>query len=103
MTDEWNVPFKITNFIFLTANDTRYIIQHDESPLSKRIADDLYGELPEQANKKVVDKSSAIENENNRRTVFIGAKTEPIIPPWAGTSARAIQIDPEIKTNGEIN
>ncbi len=103
MTDEWNVPFKATNFIFLTANDTRYIIQYDGSnAFSRRIAEDLYGELPEQANKKVVEKNSVIENENNRRTVFIGANTDPIIPRWAGTSAKSIRIDPQ-KTNGEIN
>lgn len=89
MTDEWNVPFKATNFIFLTGNDTRYVVFYD-SPESEILAKMIIEELPVQSNKKIVAKGSLVENDNTRRAVLIGAMTEPDRPAWADSLGKEL-------------
>lgn len=100
MTDEWLMPFKVANFVYMTANDTRYIILYDkESENSESLAQDIYKELPEQANKELLEKTRKTADTNTRRTVIVAALTEPVSQGWMrqsqGKSATAIRITPD--------
>ncbi|MBI4438775.1 hypothetical protein HY640_02495 [Candidatus Woesearchaeota archaeon] len=79
-TDEWNIPFKTTNLVYLTANDTRYIVLKalSDAP-SERLAKQIIDSLPVQANKNTrpITASDTIINTNSRRIVIIGAGTDP--------------------------
>ncbi len=101
MTNEWMVPFKATNFIYLTSNETRYIILHGDAQ-SKSQAEQIFNEMPEQANKKLVQDTAITNllNTNSKRLVLIGAGIDPVLPSWAGSmnskdvTALKITIDP---------
>ncbi|GEM_PF-5131079 len=100
MTDEWLMPFKVANFVYLTANDTRYTILYDKvSENSENLAQDIYKELPEQANKELLEKTRQTPNTNTRRTVLVAALTEPSAQGWMrqsqDKSITAIKIAPD--------
>ncbi len=94
MTNEWNIPFKASNFIYLTANDTRYVILYRDLE-SKSIADQISRELPDQANKAVQESTRPIANTNSKRIVIIGAGIAPSAPSWAAKEISLIQITPQ--------
>ncbi|MBI2142003.1 hypothetical protein HYU15_00760, partial [Candidatus Woesearchaeota archaeon] len=98
MTDEWLMPFKVANFVYITANDTRYIILYDKaSANSESLAQDLYKELPEQANKEMLEKTRQAANTNARQTVVVALGTEPAAQGWMRQSQgiTAIKISPD--------
>lgn len=97
-TEEWNMPFRASNFIYMTANDTRYIILHDNSLDSKTLAEQIYKELPTQSN-KAIEKNKATDTKS-RRTVLIGAGIKPDLPTWAKDAA-AIKITTDNKNSIE--
>ncbi len=63
---EWRVPFRITNFLYVTSPEIRYIIVDDNNNLNDdSIANQLFDLLPENINKKIVDQGTTINDENN--------------------------------------
>ena len=89
MTEEWLVPYKVTNFVFLTGNDSRFVIMYDGAEW-KPFAELLYNSLPEQSNKKVYSVTDIIPDQNNRRVVLIGVGTEPKVPGWLSPGAKQL-------------
>ncbi len=95
MTNEWNIPFKASNFVYLTANDTRYIIIYNDA-VSRIIAEQISKEIPEQANKAVQEDTKPLVNTNSRRTVLIGAGIRPNTGGLPKEKTSVIQINPTV-------
>ncbi|MBI2133205.1 hypothetical protein HYU11_00835 [Candidatus Woesearchaeota archaeon] len=94
MTNEWNVPFKASNFIYLTANDTRYVVLYNDAD-TRNVAEQIYRELPEQSNKAIQDASRPIQTKNANRVVVIGAGIQPAAPQPRPKELIQIQVIPE--------
>lgn len=69
---EWRVPFRITNFLYVTSPEARYIIVDDNDNLNdKSIANQLFDLLPENINKEIVSKDTTINEENNYKIKIV--------------------------------
>lgn len=100
MTDEWLMPFKAANFVYITANDTRHLIVYDAaSDSSEALSREIYSDLPEQSNKELLEKTKKTTDTNTRRTVVVAVATEPAAQGWMrqskDKSVTAIKISPE--------
>lgn len=74
-TLEWNFPFKITNFLFMTSPQVRYIFIYDPAVAgSEPWARELLNEMPNSTTKEAVAKGTVINDRNNYkiRAVFAG-------------------------------
>ena len=69
MTQEWSVPFKVTNLIYLTGSDTRYIILASK-PQYESLAQELFYQLPDSLNKKLYKATDTIDETPERRIVI---------------------------------
>lgn len=68
-TLDWNMPYRITNFLYLTDPQLRYIIVNNSQNLGK----ELYDELPDEMNKELIDKNQLLDlkDKNNYKVRFI--------------------------------
>ncbi len=66
---DWNMPYRITNFLYLTDPQLRYIIVNNSKNLGKK----LYDELPDEMNKELVDinQLANLNDKNNYKVRFI--------------------------------
>ncbi len=71
-TRDWNVPFKITSFLYVTTPFIRYIVIGNDGDFA---AQELFEELPQKLNKKIYSMSDysrgAIRNEGDKYVRFI--------------------------------
>jgi|SRR3989344_3710176 len=76
---EWRVPFRITNFLYVTSSEVRYVIVDDNdniklnNPLEWSLGEELYNLLPEKTNKELVLKNNLnnIQDKNNYKIKII--------------------------------
>lgn len=70
---DWNMPYRVTNFLYLTDPQVRYVIVNDAD--TEAIAKKLYDELPKETemNKELLDKNniSKFKDKNNYKVKFI--------------------------------
>lgn len=68
-TLDWNLPYRVTNFLYLTNPKVRYIIVNNSDNLGPK----LYNELPKEINKELIDKSELTDliDKNNYKVKFI--------------------------------
>jgi len=66
MTLDWSIPFKVTNFVYLTNPRIRYVLVGDN------FAKDIHDSLPSEMNKDYYNNFNSIENKNDEevRIVF---------------------------------
>lgn len=70
---DWNVPYRVVNFLYLTTPWVRYIIVHDSN---KEMAEYVYNTLPKELNKELVPVGE-VENKNNYKVKFVFVNTNP--------------------------
>jgi len=85
---DWSVPYRVTNFLYLTSPEVRYIFINPPS--------DFYESLPEIMNKEIVTAPNDIDNKNNYKVkfVFLNSNTDSfldIAKSW-GAEISAINI-----------
>ena len=69
---DWNVPYRVTNFLYITDPQLRYVIVYDED--TETVANSVYDELPEEINKEIPmhkDDLTALKDKNNYKVKFI--------------------------------
>ncbi|MBI3052102.1 hypothetical protein HYY74_06655 [Candidatus Woesearchaeota archaeon] len=79
LTKQWQVPFKVADFVFLTSRDTRYVVVASGDAKSVALKERIIKNLPEQAVKEAVAPSAQIMDRNHRRIVIIGANLDPSV------------------------
>lgn len=66
-TLEWSLPYRVTNFLYITDPEVRYIIVNNSENLGRKI----YDELPKEVNKELVTSPSEAKDKNNYKVKFI--------------------------------
>jgi len=71
---DWNLPYRVTNFLYLTDPQLRYVIVKDSGGLG--LADKLSEELPKEMNKEVYDPDATAPanqfiDKNNYKVKFV--------------------------------
>jgi len=66
---DWNMPYRVTNFLYLTDPQLRYVIVHDSA--TQPIAAKIYEELPQEMNKELIENLNDFNNKNNYKVKFI--------------------------------
>lgn len=88
-TQEWDIPFKVSNLVYLTSPDIRYYLIYDPADaMAKQFAEELNSSLPERMNKRLKTISEAItikdEGDDRVRIVYIfpdfPAEGQPALP-----------------------
>ncbi|MBI4210921.1 MAG: hypothetical protein HY544_05475 [Candidatus Diapherotrites archaeon] len=78
LTKQWQAPFRVADFVFLTSKDTRYIVAFSSTDaMSFALKERIMKTLPEQAVKEAVAPSASIADKSHRRIVIIGANLDP--------------------------
>jgi hypothetical protein len=78
---DWSLPFWVTNFLFLTTKEVRYVIV-DEADPSLTFAEEIYSELlPDETEitKEMIQAGDQIKDLNNYRVKFVYVDTDPSI------------------------
>jgi len=72
-SQDWNVPYKTANFLYVTSDNVRYIIYYN---VTEQDANELNTELPDNITKEIVHANdfSGLEDRNNYkvRMIFLG-------------------------------
>ncbi|MBU0628762.1 MAG: hypothetical protein KKC75_06235 [Nanoarchaeota archaeon] len=70
-TLDWNLPYRVTNILYITDPELRYIIVYDSN--TEALAKKLDDELPKEMNKELVDKTKLgnLGDKNNYQVRFI--------------------------------
>jgi len=66
---DWNMPYRVTNFLYITDPELRYVIVYDDD--TETIARKIDKELPKEMNKELIDKLENLKNKNNYKVKFI--------------------------------
>ncbi len=64
---DWNMPYRVTNFLYLTDPQLRYIIVDKPNIPGEKVFD----ELPKEINKEIINDTASIINKNNYKVKFI--------------------------------
>ncbi|MEA3430695.1 MAG: hypothetical protein U9R08_05460 [Nanoarchaeota archaeon] len=69
---EWDVPFRIVNFLYVTTQEVRYYIVYRDSS-SETFANYVYDKMPDNVTKELVsfDQILSISNKNDNKVRFI--------------------------------
>jgi hypothetical protein len=67
-SQDWNVPYKITNFLYMTTSGVRYIVV---AAPSNQAAQDFYNSLPENITKEIAPLDSSLKDKNNYKIKLI--------------------------------
>ncbi|MBW2974305.1 hypothetical protein KY366_01175 [Candidatus Woesearchaeota archaeon] len=72
---DWNLPYRVDNFLYLTDPELKYMIISD--PSSPELGQELYDDLPEELNLELikVDELDKITDTNNYKVKFIFLST----------------------------
>lgn len=71
---DWSVPFRVTNFLFLTSKDVRYVfVGSTGDPI-----EDISKEMPDSVTKELVTDPANIPNQNHYKVKLIFYNTDPI-------------------------
>ena len=71
---EWNVPFRATNFLYLTDNSKKYVLLYDDSDISQKLLDIIKNTLPKSINQEfmhVKDINSVKKQKLEYKFVFL--------------------------------
>jgi len=71
-TLDWNVPYRVTNFLYITDPQLRYVIVYDVA--TEDVANKLYDELPKEINKEnilVTEIAADFKDKNNYKVKFV--------------------------------
>jgi hypothetical protein len=63
---DWNMPYRVTNFLYITDPQLRYIIMGDDG-----IGGEIFDELPEEMNKELIKSSLDVVDKNNYKVKFV--------------------------------
>jgi hypothetical protein len=66
---DWNMPYRVTNFLYITHPEVKYIIVNNAYDLGKK----LFDALPDEINKELVDRTEVhdVKYTNNYRVRFV--------------------------------
>jgi len=69
---DWNSPYRVANFLYLTTTEVRYIVVYDDSA-GVDLAEKLYDNMPENLNKDLVTYTdfASLEDKNNYKVRLI--------------------------------
>lgn len=72
---EWNLPYSVTNFLYITDPEARYVIVH-KGGKTQDLANGIYEELPKEMNKEIMSVNEEkfdgkFKNKNNYKVKFI--------------------------------
>ena len=92
---DWNVPYRVTNFLYLTDPEVRYILVGN----SGGVIDKVYDELPDEMNKEKIS-GTAVNNKNNYKVkfIFFGTASDSVLNNFGNTpdeDVTAISLDME--------
>lgn len=75
----WEVPFKVTNFLYLTSPQVRYIFVYESPTVVDPLFAEIYTLVPEEINKENVTELSigSIDDENNYKVKYIFINIDP--------------------------
>ena len=86
---DWNLPYRVTNFLYLTDPQVRYVIVYQTG--FQDIADEIYGELPEEMNKDLPTNSLAtFQDKNNYKVKFVFSGSDTWTIPSVPTSLQGM-------------
>ena len=80
---DWNVPYRVTNFLYLTDPEVRYLIVYDNG--KEAVANKIFDELPDEINKDQPILSSQLAanftDKNNYKVkfIFLGNSNEDVL------------------------
>ena len=81
---DWNVPFRVTNFLYVTDPQIRYVIVNN----SKNLGETMREELPEDMQVEIVhyDQLADLEDRNNYKVkyIFLGAQDHTALDGFQG-------------------
>jgi len=85
-TQEWDIPFKVSNLVYLTSPDIRYYLIYDPADdMATQFAKELNSSLPERMNKRMKSIREAItitdEGDDRVRLVYIFPAEERLTLP----------------------
>ena len=69
---DWNMPYRITNFLYITDPQIRYVIVYDED--TEEVANKIFDKLPKEMNKEkfnMDDPLQEFKDKNNYKVKFI--------------------------------
>lgn len=96
---DWRVPFRATNFLYVTSPEVKYYVVVDDNSDDGSIGNHLFNLLPEKLDKEIITAMPTI-NEGNYKVKFIFFTTHSTLPS-------TFDIDDEdvgaIRINGELD
>src|SRR3989344_3150872 len=100
----WNLPYKVTDFLFITAPNIKYVFAYDfEKPHAQQYHDIFLNYIPDQINKIEVDiaddKKIECSNENSYKTKIIAIGDEVYPPDFAVNEKTTIVQVPRYNSN----
>ena len=96
----WSLPYRVTNFLYLTSPDVKYVIVG-----SGDLAKEINKTLPDEISKEIasdIEDAERIKYKNNYQTKFIFVDTSGVITldySFRNADVTAIQIIPESEAN----
>lgn len=79
LTSSWNVPFLVSNFLFLTTPDVRYIFVHNSDPDIIAQLKEFRDKLPRQMSVEMISSGQSIKDEGQYLTRIVFFEVEPDI------------------------
>ena len=101
---DWSIPFRVTNFLYLTDPELRYILVDNSKNLGAKIKD----AMPKEVNLEVVaraDVGSLVDKNNYHvRFVFLGNPLDTALAPFRNMDADAVSAVsfPDLENSGNI-
>lgn len=90
-TLDWSVPYRVTNFLYLTSPNIRYILVGDNE-----LAHNINKSMPKELNKELVDSVSDVVNQGDDKVRFVFFDAPPILP----TGFEKVKDATALKVNG---
>ena len=109
-TKEWNVPFRVSNFIYLTTEQTTYYITYQDDPLHKELAQSIQkvlqaSSLDVRFHNPLQQLDTSILNDNDNLVVILVGSTSNYASALQNIkTVKVIRIEPDATTpeNGTV-
>lgn len=77
-SQDWTVPFKVSNFLYLTTSNVRYVIVANSDDPQYSVAEDWYNKLPENITKEISNLSSLKDKKNYKIKLIFLSQIDPL-------------------------
>ena len=90
----WNMPFFISNFLFITTSNIKYVFVHDEAGASNSLKLKIEALLSEHITKQFVKSSSSLQEEGTiTKFIFLNMDPESLHPSFINLRVNALKIN----------